>query len=497
MELGHRLVSDGMVLQRGEDFFLSGTAKGEKVSVSFAGSRKEVRCSGGRFEACFEKPGAGGPYTLEVCGEGISCKIEDILVGDVYFMSGQSNMELDINWVYHSFAEEIDAWNCDQVRQFKVPVSYKFVEPQQDTDGGSWVKAQGEAKNTFGAIGFFMAKKLYGEKHIPIGLIQTAVPGCPIESFLTKENAGRFGEIKPDEICHSKEEMRRQTEKEQQAWDDRVKTMLGQDDKTQGGVWKRTVVPFWWELDQEQQAGIVTLEKDFVLDDEPAEDAVLQLGLMIEADETYINDSFVGRSEYQYLRRRYVVPKTLLHRGKNCVRVKLIVTNGTARVWEKLPCDITVGGRSYDLTGVWRYRMGKFSPEGFFPKTFYEYLPCGVYQAMIAPLMEAKAAALLWYQGESNTVEPEGYLEKFKLLVRQFRDGLGQPDLPVYYVQLAGYEDPCDPDGTGWESIRRQQEQAQEIPGAHMIVSMDVGSPTDLHPQNKKAIGERIAERIL
>ena len=190
MELGHRLVSDGMVLQRGEDFFLSGTAKGEKVSVRFAGSRKEVRCSGGRFEACFEKPGAGGPYTLEVCGEGISCKIEDILVGDVYFMSGQSNMELDINWVYHSFAEEIDAWNCDQVRQFKVPVSYNFVEPQQDTDGGSWVKAQGEAKNTFGAIGFFMAKKLYGEKHIPIGLIQTAVPGCPIESFLTKENAG-------------------------------------------------------------------------------------------------------------------------------------------------------------------------------------------------------------------------------------------------------------------------------------------------------------------
>ena len=134
MELGHRLVSDGMVLQRGEDFFLSGTAKGEKVSVSFAGSRKEVRCSGGRFEACFEKPGAGGPYTLEVCGEGISCKIEDILVGDVYFMSGQSNMELDINCVYHSFAEEIDAWNCDQVRQFKVPVSYNFVEPQQDTD---------------------------------------------------------------------------------------------------------------------------------------------------------------------------------------------------------------------------------------------------------------------------------------------------------------------------------------------------------------------------
>ena len=150
-----------------------------------------------------------------------------------------------------------------------------------------------------------------------------------------------------------------------------------------------------------------------------------------------------------------------------------------------------------DLTGVWRYRMGKFSPEGFFPKTFYEYLPCGVYQAMIAPLMEAKAAALLWYQGESNTAEPEGYLEKFKLLVRQFRDGLGQPDLPVYYVQLAGYEDPCDPDGTGWESIRRQQEQAQEIPGANMIVSMDVGYPTDLHPQNKKAIGERIAERIL
>lgn len=248
---------------------------------------------------------------------------------------------------------------------------------------------------------------------------------------------------------------------------------------------------------QEEQAGIYTFCKTVELEKAPEEDAVLKLGLLIEADVTYVNGKMVGKTDYQYPPRRYVVPRELLHAGKNEIEVKVIVTNGICRFWEKLEYTLETDGRKIDLTGVWQMRKGKFSPDGFFKKTFWEYLPYGVYNAMLAPLMEVPVKGLLWYQGESNTGNPENYCEKFAVLIEQFRKSMNRPELPVYYVQIAYYEDPEDAGGNGWKLLRQEQEKAQMLPYVYMTVSGDVGSSTDLHPQNKKAIGERIAQQMI
>ncbi len=497
MRLGHKIVSDGMVLQRGEDFILTGDGlNGTEVVVSFAGIEKRVLCEDNTYSVCFEQLEAGGPYSLTVSCNGETTTVSDILVGDVYFMSGQSNMELDINWVYHSFEEEIDSFDSDSVRQFKVPIDYDFNEVLTDVASGSWVKAKGEDKKTFGATGFFLAKKLYEQNGVPIGLIQTAVSGCPIESFLTKENVEKFQEINLDKVCFNKQAMKEHIDQELASWQERVSQLLIQDRNMLNQPVKRTVLPLWWENDKDQ-AGIYTFRKKVNLQKQPKKDAILKLGLIIEADYTYVNGKLVGQTEYQYPPRRYVVPKELLHEGENEITVKVIVTNGVCRFWEKLDYTLEVEDTTYDLTGVWEYSKGPFSNYGFFTKTFYEYLPYGVYNAMLAPLMDYKVTGLLWYQGESNISQPEGYYEKFKTLVEQFRYQMKSPKLPVYYVQIAYYEDPNDKDGIGWETIRKEQEKAQSIDNAYMVVSGDVGSATDLHPQNKKAIGERIAELVI
>ncbi|WP_283683856.1 sialate O-acetylesterase [Parablautia sp. Marseille-Q6255] len=498
MEWGHRIISNGMVLQQEEDFILTGAAAdGELVKITFAEEEKEVFGERGRFCVRFEKIKAGGPFSLTVTRGGYRETVEDILVGDIYFMSGQSNMELDINWVYYSFQKEIDETYCDAIRQFKVPISYDFTQEWSDVSGGEWKKAIGEDKKTFGALGFFMAKKLYERYRVPIGLIQTAVPGCPIESFMTKENAEKFQQVVLDEKCVSQEAMRKQKEKEEHDWEMRVQEMLRADDDFPQGSWKRTVIPFLREESQDSQAGIYEFRKMVELEKKPEKDAVLKLGLLIEADVTYVNGKMVGKTDYQYPPRRYIVPHGLLHAGKNEIIVKVIVTNGICRFWEKLEYSLEVDGTIIDLTGVWQMRKGKFSSEGFFKKTFWEYLPYGVYNAMLAPLMEIPVKAFLWYQGESNTGDPENYCKKFAVLIEQFREAMKRPDLPVYYVQIAYYEDPADVDGNGWKQLRREQEKAQMLPHVNMTVSGDVGSPTDLHPQNKKVIGERIAQQII
>lgn len=501
MRVGNRIVSDGMVLQRGKDFVLTGAGKsGTVVKASFAGQTEEAVCTDGSYCIRFSKLEAGGPY--ELCIQQKDCaeterRVRDILIGDVYLMSGQSNMELDIAGVYHSFEEEIDAFDSDRIRQFKVPVDYDFCAPFRDVAGGCWKKAVGETKKTFGAIGFFMAKKLLEqEKDVPIGLIQTAVPGCPIESFLMPKNVSRFQKTVLPDICTNKEKMRLQIQNEQQQWEEHVNYLLEKDSALQK-EWKQIEVPLLIRGGADSQSGIYTFRKRIYLDEVPKQGGILKLGILIEADLTYVNGELVGRTDCQYPPRRYTVPAALLKKGENEITVKVLVTDGICRFWEEQEYSLTVGGNCYDLTGSWEYAEGAFQAEPFVPKTFFEYLPSGVYHAMIAPLADVPVCGMLWYQGESNTGEPAQYGEKFQVLVEQFRKQLREDKLPVYYVQLAGYRDMNDPSGEGWASIRASQEQSErEIENAYMIVSKDVGSATDLHPQNKKAVGERIAEAV-
>lgn len=529
-----------MVIQRGETIrFYGHESAGGRIELSFQDRRLSTGIrSDGSWQFDFERPEVGGPWNIVIektlPGRTERRVIEDVLVGDVYLMSGQSNMAMDVVSVYNSFSKEIESFSSDQVRQFRLNTAFDYQQVHTDTDNGVWVRAQGVDKRSFGAIGFFMAARLYHETQIPIGLIQTAVPGCPIESFLNADNYLKFYPDGPDlpAACRSRADMAEQTSAENRAIAEFEQNILAKDEATvasRGGVrdWQPCQIPIdllngvvsdrsadahkhCGSGDQTSEgrniqngSGVIWFRKEIELTAEDLTDLsttkpLLVLGLIMDNDTTYVNGQLIGRSFSQYASRRYELPDGVLKPGKNLIEIRVVYMNGICRFWREQPYRLATSSRSIDLTGDWQMSIGHMEDSPFPGKVFFEYLPSGVYNAMLAPVMSYPAAALLWYQGESNAGAPDGYSDKLAVLVDQIRAEMSLPELPVYFVQLPDYDSYDDAQNEKWQQLQAEQElAANKIQNAHMIVSRDVGDITNLHPQDKKTLGERIADLVL
>lgn len=499
MQVDNRIISDGMVLQRGEQIVLEGKLKVDGfVTLTFQGKSYTCESSNGTWDIVLQDLKVGGPFDLEIVTPDEKRVIRDVLVGDVFVMAGQSNMELNVNAIYYHDQNEIDEFNSPFVRQFKVSTSYDFTTTLENTRDGVWKNAVGRDKGEFGAIGFFMAKLLYQKSGVPIGLIQTAVPGCPIESYLSKENLLKFlKEMNLPKACASQAEIEAVIEREEAIFEAMERQIIEEDKKSEKKDWKYCTIPI--ELREEQpKSGCYWFRKEIHIPEETdLTKAVLKMGLIIEADYTYVNGVFVGYTPDQYQLRRYELPEGVLKHGKNEILVQVIVKDRYCRLWEGQDYFLEIGEKRYNLIGLWQYRKGFFLEEPFPPKTYFEYFPLGVYQAMTYPLLEYKATALLWYQGESNVDEPEGYYEKFAALAEQYRSGMNKPELPIYFVQIDKWRDPNNPTDDRWCIVREEQKKCLAIPNTHMIQAYKYGDPTNLHPQNKKGIGEEIAMYFL
>jgi sialate O-acetylesterase len=535
ININSKIASDGMVIQRGSSIEFCGSValsphktavsnnqlieNVNNIKLSFQGREIVTQVeANGSWQLVFDKPEVGGPWDILIefqqsiaqnqsrqnsfAEQSNKQIIRDVLVGDVFLMSGQSNMEMDINSVYHTFAGVIDSVDNKFIRQFKVPTSYDFNAPQEDVFGGRWLSAVGADKKTFGAIGFFMALKLYEREQVPIGLLQTAVPGCPIESFLNIENVREFMDPELPEICYSHELIRESQRADEAEFVSAYQRLLAGDTALDGRrVWQKCSIPIHLTSGIENSSGVIWFRREVNLPENISENelsnAVLRLGLIIDADDTYINGQHIGRSTFQFVPRRYEIPAGVLRPGRNLIESRVIYGNGVCRWWELQPYELQLASGNIDLIGEWEMSYG-YKQEAFPERMVFEYLPYGVYNAMLAPLMRYGFSGLLWYQGESNTRESAGYLEKFQTLIAQIRDESGQPELPVYYVQIADYMVQKPEEAAGWKSIQEQQAQAEAvIPHSTMIVSSDVGDLTDLHPQDKKTLGERIAQKII
>ncbi|MFP3156187.1 sialate O-acetylesterase [Lachnospiraceae bacterium ZAX-1] len=511
MRLDSPMMQNGMILQRGKEFPLTGRGKDDEcIKVEFQGQTYETKVQNGVWNLLLKTLQVGGPYELTIESAHETKHIEDILVGDVYFLSGQSNMALEIQWIYHSFKDEIDANDYDQIREFRVPITYNFVKPQ-DQLSGEWHKAMGEQKFPMSALGYFFAKKRYETTKVPIGMIQTGVPGAPIEAFLKREyvDATCISEIETD-ICKSNEKMKNvlmQVEADRIQWDLQLKaTDCGwKNDKDRAAQYSLNMDRFDWDSCEipilikskiiENKSGVIWFHKEISLTEEDLKtDAILKLGLIVESDITYINGVEIGTTDYQYPPRRYVVPCKHLQLGGNSICIRVVFENGICRFWEEQEYCLTTSGHKYDLTvGEWNYKYGAILESPAPEKIFFEYKPVGLYNAMIAPLAKYPFAGILWYQGESNTHNPLFYSQKLQVLIQQLREEFEDEHLPFYFVQIADYKDINDEDGTKWRALRQEQEKTLLVDHTKMVVSMDVGDRTDLHPQNKKAIGERLA----
>lgn len=504
-----RLISDGMVLQREAAVRIWGWAgDGEAVTVCFIDGKYETRADKcGYWEVFLHGLAAGGPYIMEIKATK-SIIIRDILVGEVWLCSGQSNMELPMERVKDQYPE--DMVNCvfPQVRQFNVALRYEFNTPYKDLAEGGWEAAGPETVSRFSAVGYFFAKAIHKKYQIPVGFIKAAAGGSPIEAWISEEALKPFPEILKRLLPYKKHEYIKKV-----LSDDENKTNFwyGNLEKHDAGLssdklpwysddldtdgWEAMDIPDKFEnKGLKGLNGVVWLRKEIEVPEymlnKPAR---LWLGRIVDSDKTYVNGRFVGEVTYQYPPRKYNIPEDLLRKGKNTITVRVTCNNGNGEFISGKPYRVTTEGYSLDLTGLWRYRVGAVCdplPEA----TFIQWQPTALYNGMLAPLANFAVKGALWYQGESNTSRPSEYLGLMKAMIENWRRSWGQSKFPFIVVQLPNYGTADKlPSESKWAELREAQLDSLQISDTAMVVAADLGEWNDLHPLRKKDVGERLA----
>ena len=515
-----KLLSDGIVLQREAQIPVWGwAAPNEKVSVVFDGKTYKTKASPeGTWRVILPEMAAGGPYILRVSGAKNTLEVKDILIGDVWLCAGQSNMvhQMDIHDV--AYAGEIATANFSQIRHFKIPTATSISGPKDDLPGGTWDKAVLEEVRPFSAVAYFFAKKIYEKYRIPIGLINASVGGTPIEAWTPEEGFKEFPDI-----------LKIIAENKDTAF---VNRQLGSrppgnptppqpSDKGLTGEkpwyaadylpkdWRPINIPGYWE-DQgiKDLNGVVWYRREIDLPASMAgKEARVFLGRIVDADELYINGQKVGNTTYQYPQRRYRVPAGVLKSGKNIFVVRVTNTAGKGGFVPDKPYCIFAGKDTVDLKGYWQYKVGEvFAPFNFqaMPRPNAneprvrrinpQNEPASLYNAMVAPYTQFPLKGMLWYQGESNAGRPELYESYLHALVDGWREVFQRPDIPFIYAQLPNFmEVSYLPSESNWAALRESQRKAMSIPNTAMTVNIDLGEWNDIHPDNKKDVGERMA----
>lgn len=504
------LISDGMVLQREAKVRIWGRCEnGQDVVVKFLDQEYTAKADQeGHWSVTMEDLQPGGPYEMTVTAGSESRVIRDVLVGDVWVLGGQSNMELPVRRTLDLLADEVKDVNLPFIRHFAVPQIYNFHGPQSEVTGGKWTKAAGDEVLDFSGTGFYFARAMYKRYGVPVGLIRTAVGGTPVEAWMSEETLRTYpgygetiDQLKDDDYVAS---VKQREEASSRAW---YHNLRESDEGLRGkwfepdvdtSDWKAFEVPNSWKgTELEPIRGAVWFRRTFEVPESMAgQEVKLYVGTIVDADDTYVNGVHVGSTAYRYPPRRYVIPSGILKSGTNTITVRVVSTGSTGEFIEDMPYKIrAANGEEISLEGVWKYRLGTSvsAPE---PVTFFQYKPAGLYNGVIAPLRNYVIRGALWYQGESNTGSPKGYNELFTDMVRDWRNNWGIGDFPFIYAQLPNFGSPESyQENSHWALLRHEQRKGlATVENAAMAVIIDVGEHNDLHPQDKKSVGERMAK---
>ena len=505
-----RLISDGMVLQRDANVWIWGWAeKGEAVSVEFMGQTYSAKAnSKGEWAIDLPKTAAGGPYVMQIRGQNSEVTLKDILFGDVWVCSGQSNMELAMRRASPIYPEEIASSANDRIRQFLVPQHYDFNTPHQDLSSGDWIAANPQTVLDFSAVAYFFARKLYDRYHVPIGLINSSLGGSPVQSWISEESLKAFPDYYEEAQRFKDSTLIQRIEHQDrtriQAWYDLLKKgdegyrnpqQPWFDPNLNTSDWGTMQIPgYWAETKLGPVNGVVWFRRTFnVPRSLVGKPVTLILGRIVDADSVFVNGVFVGTTSYQYPPRRYEIPENVLKEGVNTIVVRVISVTGKGGFVPDKQYAIVSGDTTVDLKGDWRYRLGA-TMEPLASQTFIRWKPLGLFNAMIAPLLNYRIEGAIWYQGESNAGKPEEYRPLFSALIRDWRAKWGEGNFPFLFVQLPNFmEAKPEPSESNWALMREAQLQTLSLPKTGMAVTIDVGEWNDIHPLDKKDVGNRLA----
>lgn len=504
-----RLISDGMVLQRGSATRIWGWAEpGEAVTIAF--NHRSYRTAAGpdgKWNVQLANLAPGGPYPMEITGRN-RITLTGVFIGDVWICSGQSNMELPMERVKARYEQDILRSENPRIRQFIVPDRYDFKQPQQDLPEGNWEPANPETVLRFTAVGYYFARELYAKYGVPIGLINASLGGSPVEAWMSEEALRAFPDHLATAVKFRNDALIQEIEQGDKTRIDAWYALLKTRDRgiQPGGKpwfdptydasdWPVITLPaFWDERGAGPVNGVVWFRKEIEIPEAMiGQPAKLRLGRIVDRDSTYVNGRLVGTVSYQYPPRRYEIPPDVLRPGKNVIVVRVINEQGRGGFIKDKPYYLSAGGVTIDLTGMWQYQVGTVM-EPLESPTFIRWKPLGLYNAMIAPLVNYTIKGVIWYQGESNTRNPAEYQQTFPALINDWRQKWGQGDFPFLYVQLANFmEAQAEPSESQWAELREAQLKTLRVPNTAMAVTMDIGEWNDIHPLNKKEVGKRLA----
>ncbi|MBC3765980.1 sialate O-acetylesterase [Neptunicella marina] len=501
-----KLISDGMILQRDQPVKIWGWADAnESVTVRLDGKLiGRVTSPTGEWSLTLPAQDSGKAHTISIKGNN-SLEVKDVLFGEVWLASGQSNMELPMERVKERFPDVIAAANYPTIRQFNVSLDYDFIEQHQDYPKGQWVAATPQSVLKFSAVAFFFARDLQQKYQVPVGIIKTPIGGTPVQAWMSEGALKAFptymDELKPyQQPGHVAEVKAADKAKNDKWYGELTKNDLGlqqnwQQPDVDDSDWQTYQLPgLWPDGLLEPKEGVVWFRKTI---DIPANMAgkqqKLMMGRIIDADQVFVNGQQVGNITYQYPPRRYTVPAGLLKAGKNSIVVRVVNSQNRGGFVTDKPYWLGSPERHIDLTGSWKCKVGA-TAERLPSDTFVHYKPTGLFNAMIYPALNYTIKGVIWYQGESNTGHPSDYHALFSSMIQDWRKHWHLGDFPFLFVQLANFQQfHQQPVESGWAELRQQQLDTLSEPNTGMAVITDVGEWNDIHPLDKQTVGHRLS----
>ncbi|QNK03950.1 sialate O-acetylesterase [Dyella telluris] len=502
------MFSQGAVLQRDMPMHVWGwSAPGAKVTVGFDGAHAIAKADAkGRWDATLPRHAAGGPFAMDIDDGSEHRVLRDMLVGDVWLCSGQSNMEFTMAEVRDAAAEQARA-NDPAIRHFKIPHSWS-LQPQDRLEGGSWVAASPSTVSNFSAVCWFFARDMKARTGVPQGLINSSWGGSSVEAWTD----ARTGKVdvpalaarikKADDVEEAKLDQTRQRISRWPSMQGDVVDAAGKPawaaEKLDTSDWADIPVPAYWEtVGYYDMDGVAWYRTAFTLSaTEAAQGVTLSLGAVDDSDRSYVNGRLVGETVKQWNAPRvYKVPASALHAGSNSIAVRVDdLGNGGGMHGDAAALYVqTAKGERRPLAGTWRFHTANVT---LVPTPTRHLTPTLLYNGMIQPLLGYPLRGVVWYQGESNAWAPDSmaYRQKFGDMIQAWRTAWNQPELPFIWVQLANYKSGSDtPAQSPWAELRESQSAVLSLPHTGQAVIIDVGNPDDIHPTNKQDVGHRLA----
>ena len=514
------LFTDNMVLQQNQASPVWGKATpGGKVKVVFNNEKKTaVADDNGDWMVKLHPGAAGGPFELLIIG-GDTTVLKNVMVGEVWVCSGQSNMEMPLaGWgKVLNYEQEVANANYPNIRLFQVRHATS-LKPQEDVDAEPWQECSPETVPLFSAVAYFFGRHLFNELNVPIGLIHTSWGGTIAEAWTAPDFLAQMADFvqamqERDNAVKSEEEQRAEYEKKLQKWQQTLDSLV-QRAAAGGPAWEQPDVidadwaamqlPVLWEkAGLPGFDGIVWFRKTIHIPaDLAGQECTLSLGPVDDQDVTFVNGQRIGATDVYDAPRKYNIPAGVLHPGANVVAVRVLDYGGGGGIWgaaEQMWLQSAAGDR-ISLAGAWKYKtsvsMEDVPPRPQSPDT--PNRPAVLYNAMLEPLMPFAIRGAIWYQGESNVGRAWQYRELFPTMITSWRTHWGQGNFPFLFVQLANWREVREqPTESAWAELREAQLLTLSLPNTGMATAIDIGDAEDIHPKNKQEVGRRLALNAL